>query len=120
HRFIMLISHFILNAAELAEEKGYRINDDEIRMELVQNLHTGYKRFSQNSTSITAQQIQQYFKRTMDQWGVDEKMLLNCWRKIMLFRRLLADVGGSVLLDSLAYKNFHDYSKQTALIDLYE
>ncbi len=38
----------------------------------------------------------------------------------MLFRRLLSDVGGSVLIESLLYQHFQEYSKQYAKIELYE
>lgn len=119
-RFVQLHAQFIANGALLAEEKGYAISKEEVRMELFQNLYAGAKRLSQNDGSLTAQEAQNYFYRKMHEWGLEEKEMLEAWRKVMLFCRLFDDVGGSMLLDPLAYRQFQEYSEQCVAIELYE
>src|SRR5579862_87853 len=117
--FVELNAQFIANAAALAEVKGYEIKKDEIRADLFHNIYTSYKKLTQEN-ALNPQDMQQYFQRKMQQLGLDEKVVFDTWRKIMLFRRLFADVGGSVLIDSLAFQHFQEYSKQRATIALYE
>jgi len=119
-RFVQLHAQFIANAALVAEEKGYAISKDEVRMDLFQNLYAGAGRLSHNETPLTPQEAQNYFYRKMQEWGAQEKELLSAWRTVMLFRHLFDDVGGSVLLDPLAYQQFHAYSEENATINLYE
>jgi hypothetical protein len=117
--FVELNAQFIANAAALAEEKGYEIKKDEIRADLFHNIYTSYKRLA-HENALNSQDMQQYFQRKIQQLGLDEKVVFDTWRKIMLFRRLFADVGGSVLIDSLAFQHFQEYSKQRATVALYE
>ena len=117
--FVELNAQFIANAAALAEEKGYEVKKDEIRADLFHNIYTSYKRLA-HENALNPQDMQQYFQRKMQQLGLDEKVVFDTWRKIMLFRRLFADVGGSVLIDSLAFQHFQEYSRQKVKIALYE
>lgn len=119
-RFVQLHAQFIANAALLAEEKGYAISKEEVRMELFQNLYAGAKRLSQEDAPLTAQEVQNYFYRKMHEWGLEEKEMLEAWRKVMLFCRLFDDVGGTMLLDTLAYRQFQEYSEQCVTVELYE
>lgn len=118
--FIELNAQFIANAAALAEQRGYEVKKDEIRADLYHNIYSGYKRLVADENACSSQDMQQYFHRKMQQFGLDEKALLDAWRKTMLFRRLFADVGSSVLVDSLFYQQFQQYSEQCAKIELYE
>lgn len=119
-RFVQLHAQFIANTALVAEEKGYTSSKEEVRMNLFQNLYAAANRLSQNETPLTPQEAQNYFHHKMQEWGIQEKELLSAWRTVLLFRHLFDDVGGSVLLDSLAYQQFHAYSEESATINLYE
>jgi hypothetical protein len=122
-QFVAMNAQFIANAAALAEHRGYDVKKDEIRADLFHNIYTGYKRLAQNArqdSPFTAQEMQLYFQRKIQQLGLDEKTVSDTWRKVMLFRRLFSDVGGSVLIDSLLYQHFQEYSRQYAKIELYE
>ena len=118
--FVRLHAQFIANAALIAEEKGYAVFKEEVRMNLFQNLYAGAHRLSQDEAPLTPQEAQNYFYRKMQEWGTSEKELLSAWQKVMLFRYLFEDVGSCVLLDSLVYKQFHSYSEESRTINLYE
>ncbi|HEY2811814.1 MAG TPA: hypothetical protein VGJ00_10560 [Rhabdochlamydiaceae bacterium] len=118
--FVELNAQFIANAAALAEQRGYSVKIEEIRTDLFQNIYSGYKQLARNNATFSGQEVLHYFQRKTQQLGLDEKMTLDAWRKIMLFRRLFADVGGSVLLDPLSYQHFQKFSKESVKIALYE
>jgi GcvH upstream region-like protein len=118
-RLVPLIAQFILNAAQLAEEKGYQIKTEEIRAELYQNIATGYQQVARNS-NLNPEEMDQYFQTNMRHLGLDENQLLSSWKKVMLFRRLFEDGSGSVLVDPLAYQQFDKYAKEQTRISLYQ
>lgn len=118
-RFISLVGQFILNAAQLAEEKGYSVTTEEVRADLYQNIYTSYQHISKNK-EINSQELSNYFEMKMRQMGMDESMLLTAWRKVILFRRLFEDGSGSVLMDPLVYRHFDQFAKENARICLYQ
>ena len=118
--FVQLSAQFIANAAALAEQRGYSVKREEVRSELLQNIYSGYKRFAPKEQCASGYEIQNYFQRKIQQLGLEEQTVLDAWRNVMLFRRLFSDVGGSVLIDPLAYQHFQAFTDQYAKIDLYE
>ena len=117
--FVELSAQFILNVATLAEKRGYEVKNEEVRNDLFQNIYSGYKRFSRNA-SLSMEEAEQYYQKEIRHLGLDERTVVTTWRKVMLFRRLFEDVGGSVLIDALPYKQFEGFSQQSVKIDLYE
>jgi GcvH upstream region-like protein len=118
-KFISLISQFILNAAQIAEENGYDVKVDEIRSNLYQNIYHGYQETSRNA-QISAEEADHYYQMKMRSLGLDEVMLLKAWKKVMLFHRLFEDGGGSVLIDPLAYQQFYHFAKENVRVCLYQ
>lgn len=118
-RFVPLLAQFILNAAQLAEEKGYDVKAEEIRAELYQNIYQGYQQVSRNS-QLKPEEVDQYFQMKMHSLGLDEPALLSAWKKVMLFRRLFEDGGNSVLIDALVYRQFEKYAKENVHVALYQ
>ena len=114
-KFISLIGQFIMNAAQIAEEKGYEVKIEEVRADLYQNMYRGYQQISQH-TQLTSEEADRYYQLKMRELGFDEQMLLGSWKKVMLFRRLFEDGSGSVLADPLAHQQFERYSKENARI----
>src|SRR6202034_3324016 len=117
--FVELYAQCIANAAAFAEERGYQVTRDEIRSDLFQNIYNGYRRLTRSDSAASSQDLQEYFQRKMLQFGFEENTMLEAWRKVMLFRRLFADVGGSVLIDSLPYQQFQQFSRHHAKLELY-
>ncbi len=118
-RFVSLISQFILNAAQIATEKGYEIKNEEVRADLFQNIYQGSKQLSRNE-SISPEEVARYYQIKMRSLGLDEPTLLGTWKKVMLFRRLFEDASGGVLVDPLAYQQFDEFAKESARVALYQ
>ncbi|WP_220017550.1 hypothetical protein [Candidatus Rhabdochlamydia oedothoracis] len=118
-RFIHLASQFILNVSSLAEQKKYQVTKQEVQTDLFQNIYKGYKQLSQNK-SLEPSQAMQYFQRELRVLGLNEADVLNAWRHVMLFRRLVLDTSGSVFNDPLAQKQFHLFADQSVEVELYE
>jgi GcvH upstream region-like protein len=118
-RFVSLIGQFILNAAQLAEDNGYEVKLEEIRSDLFQNIYLGYQQISRNE-ELGPEEADRYYHVKMRSLGLDESMLIGAWKKVMLFRRLFEDGSGSVLIDRLAYQQFHRFSNENVLVSLYQ
>ncbi len=118
-RFVSLISQFILNSAQIAEERGYVVKTEEVRANLFQNICQGYQQIARDA-QLSPEEADRYYQVKMRSLGFDEKTLLNSWKKVMLFRRLFEDGSGSVLIDPLAYQQFDGFAKENARIDLYQ
>ncbi len=118
-RFVSLLAQFILNAAQIAEERGYEVKTEEVRAELFQNIYQGYTQISRD-TPPTPEEADRYFQVKMRALGLDETMLINTWKKVILFRRLFEDGSGSVLIDPLAFQQFDQFAKENMRIALYQ
>ncbi len=111
--FIDLISQFIINTALFAKEKGYEVTQQEALVDLTSNLKKALN--NQMKESIT-----EYFKKMLSSLNMDEKKAINIWKNVLLFRKYFKDVSNNTLIDSLAYKEFANYSRAKANIKLYK
>ncbi len=118
-KFVSLLSQFILNAAQIAEERGYQVKTEEVRAELIQNIIQGYQQISKE-THLSSEDVNHYFQTKSRSLGLDEAGVIHIWKKVMLFRRLFEDASSSILLDPLAYQQFDKYAKENARISLYQ
>ncbi len=118
-RYVSLIAQFILNAAQVAEEKGYAVKTEEVRADLFQNIYEGYSQITRNQ-ELSVEDADHYYQMKMRGLGMDETMLVGAWRKVMLFRRLFEDGSGSVLLDPLAFRHFDQFARESADVVLYQ
>jgi GcvH upstream region-like protein len=118
-RFVELSGQFIMNAALLADERGYRVSNEAIRADLFQNIYTGYKQISQEG-AISVEDAEKYYQAELRNLGLDEASALNAWRQVMLFRSLFHDVGNAVFLDRLPFEQFGAFAKDSVQVDLYE
>lgn len=118
-QFVSLVAQFILNAAQIAEERGYAVTTEEARADLFQNIALGYRHFLRD-TALTSEDAQHHYQAEMRALGFDETLLISTWKKVMLFRRLFDDGSGSVLVDPLAYQQFDRFAKESRRIALYQ
>ncbi len=118
-RFVSLVAQFILNSAQIAEEKGYEVKIEEVRADLFQNICNGYQQFARES-KLSTEEVERYYQMKMRMLGFDEPRLINSWKKVMLFRRLFNDGSESVLIDPLAYNQFNHFAKENVQVALYQ
>jgi hypothetical protein len=110
HNFVDLVSEFILNAAAVAEEKGYRVGLEEAKGDLVHHF----------VESMEKTKGDQNFQQHLRMLGFDERSASEVWRKVMLFRRYFHDVGSAAFVDRLPYRDFAGYAQEMAVVEKYE
>lgn len=118
-RFQELMSQFIINAASLAEEKGYVVSSEEALSDLVRNSSLSFEKFKSHP-QIGVTTSRDYFSEQLRRLSLDQSTAVRLWQRVMLFRRLFNDVGNSIFLDAFSYQQFQNYAKERAVVDLYQ
>lgn len=113
--FLTLASQFILNAAAVAEQKGYQVTLEEAKGDLLVQFHRSLQKMKSDSSeqSLT-------FSGHLRNLGFDEKSAAEVWRKVLLFRRYFQGVGQTAFVDRLPFKDFALYAREVANLAVYE
>lgn len=118
-KYLEKVALTVINAAKIAQEKGYRISKEEVKADLIE--HTiDYLKVSTRKDNITRQDAQNLLRSVLYYKQIDEADSLQIWKNIMLFRRLFDEVGQGMFLDNLAYHQFADYAGASASIERYQ
>ena len=117
-RFIRVVGQFVINAAKIAEQKGYKVTNEEALVDLLRNAEISYKQ-NLNSPQVGVANREEYFSEQLRRLGLDQSSAIKTWRQVLLFRRLFQDMGNSVFVDSLAFQSFGAYAKESLEGDLY-
>ncbi|WP_194847623.1 hypothetical protein [Candidatus Neptunochlamydia vexilliferae] len=117
-RFVELSAQFIINAALIAKERGYKVSYEEARVDLIRH---GYESLQavMRKMEISEEEIANLWKQQLHVLGMSEKEAVEAWQQVMLFRRLFKDVGGAVFVDPHVYQTFYSFASKTADADLY-
>lgn len=118
-RFVRLVAEFVINAAKIAEQKGYVVSKEEALADLLHNAQTSYQQNLRNNTIGVANPIE-YYNEQLRRMGMDQNLAVKIWQQVLLSRRLFNDVGNAVLVDHLVMGNFNDHSKEAVEGTLYE
>lgn len=113
--FCYIVSEFLLNAADYAQQKGYEVTKEEAFADLLQNAHQAL-----GGQETSYDQAIHYIDQEFYSCGLQHSEGIEIWRRVMLFRRLYNDVGGAILLDPLLQKQFNAYAQEKATIQLYQ
>lgn len=118
-RFTRLAAQFIVNAAQIAEQKGYKVSKTEALADLMRNSEVSYQQL-RRSPNLGVKNSQEYFEEQLLRLGMDQNMAAKVWQQVMLFRRMFRDVGASVFVDPLTYQAFNDYALAAVEGTLYQ
>ncbi len=118
-RYLQILSQFILNAAKVAEKKGYTVSLQEARAELSKHLQEGLKTLRPQA-NFSYEDVREHFIHQLRMLGMDENRVVKLWQRVMLFRRLFSDIGNFALLDPLTFEAWGNYANETAEIEQYE
>jgi len=117
-KFMEAACSFLINAAKIAEERGYSITAEEARADLLQHaLQTLQTRAPKKEHTYA--DAAEFLQSQLLSAGVDEASGVKVWKKVLLFRRLFNDVGTGVIVDPLTYGQFSAYAGEKATVDLY-
>ena len=111
-RFIRLAAEFIMNAAIIAEQKGYQVSKAVAIADLARNAE---RSFQQNSRSphLGVASGQEYFNEQLRRLGMDKNGAVDVWRQVMLFRRLFQDMGSSIFVDPYTFQQLNSYATES-------
>ena len=110
-----LLSQVILNVADIAEHKGYKVSRNEALADLMKNSKDVLSRV-QSGTIANSDS----FKELLSAYGMREDTMVDVWRKVLLFRKYMNDIGEKVLLDNLSKSALSCCNKEKASIELYK
>lgn len=113
--FVDLSAQFILNAAKLAEQKGYKVSLEEAKADLLRNFQASIEKLSDKKRTSTLT-----LGEHLRSLGMNEKSAAESWRAVLLFRRYFQEVGGSTFVDQLPYRDFAAFSRESFVIQKYE
>ena len=118
-RFIELSAQFIHNAALIANQRGYKVSNQEAKVDLMRNGYEALKR-EKPGENISKEEVGSLFAEQLRALDMNEKEAIDCWKTVMLFKRLFDDVGNSIFLDPHLYKTFYGFASKSAELDIYE
>lgn len=117
-QFSAMVSQFIINAAILAQAKGYHVSKAEAIAELAKNTQVSYKENIKNP-NLGVASPQEYFSEQLRWLNMDQARAIKIWQQVLLFRRYFQDAGSSAIVDTLAFNNFNQFANTTVTADVY-
>lgn len=114
HNFIDLAAEFILNVANRAELKGYRVSLEESKGDLIHHFQESVKSLSKKNAKPEFG-----FHQHLRMLGFDQRSAAECWQKVLLFRKYMHDVGEAAFVDRMPYREFAQYASESAVVDSY-
>ena len=117
-KFLEKVAHFVLNGAAFAAKQGYKVSFDEAKSSLLQIATKHIKEIEPNKV-VTNDELNHFYKRELSKLNIDENDALKIWSKVLVFRKMLDDVGNNVFVDSIFYKQFSEYASQGAKVELF-
>lgn len=118
NRFIQLVAQFIINSAKIAEQKGYVVSKSEALADLIRHAETS---FQQNRTNphLGLASSRDYLNEQLRRMGMDQGKAVQVWRQVLLFRRLFDDMGNSVFVDPMTFRQMDQFDNELVKGDLY-
>ncbi len=118
-RFSDVLGKFILNAAALAEKKGYKVSQKEARGDFMMMCYQAV-RMKAMGKEVAASEATEYMKYLLLTAGIDESRAVQLWRKVMLVHRFFQDLQQGVLLDTVPYEQFSTFADAKAHVEVYQ
>lgn len=111
-RFVRLTSEFIINAAIIAQQKGYEVSKADAMADLMRNADNSFQQNARNPNLGVATSTE-YFHEQLRRLGMDQNGAAGVWRQVLLFRRLFQDLGSSVFVDPYTLKKIDTYALES-------
>jgi GcvH upstream region-like protein len=118
-KFLEKSSLFVINGAAFARKQGYKVSLEEAKSLLLQNAIKRLKEFDSSKT-ITNEELNKFYKQQLALLQMDENDALKTAQKILVFKKLLDEVGKSVFLDSTLYTQFNELASAGAVLEVYK
>ncbi len=116
-QFIEKVAKVIMETAAIARERGYKVSRDEITSEILYKSQKTYEALSERM-NLPMQDGSALLQVFMRQAGFEEADLMKIYEEIVLFKRLLHDVGNSVIVDTLPLEDFYAYAGESVTVEV--
>jgi len=117
--FLEKVAHLVCQGAAFAKQHGYKVSFEEAKSSLMQIGLKHLKELDQNKT-ITSDELNRFYKQQVSLLQMDDKDVVKIWQKILVFRKMLDEIGCSVFVDSLLYKQFSEFASKGAKVEVYK
>jgi hypothetical protein len=107
--FMQLATQFIYNAAIIAEQNGLRVSKEEAKAALI--CLAAKKEDPKKGEAL--------LKEALQKMRMTQSQAVAYFQKVLLFRKLFEEVGGSIYLDSLAYDQINQFSHEELNLNIY-
>jgi GcvH upstream region-like protein len=118
-KFLEKASQFVINGAAFATKQGYKVSFEEAKSVLLQSALKRLKEFDPSKT-ITNEELNRFYKQQLSLLQMDEKEAIKALEKILVFKKMLDEVGSSVFVDSVLYKQFSEFASKGAVVEVYK
>lgn len=118
-KFLEKTSLFVINGAAFARKQGYKVTLEEAKSFLLQEALKRLKEID-SSKAITNDELNRFYKQQLAHLQMDENDALKTVEKILVFKKLLDEVGNSVFVDSALYKQFSELASKGAVLEVYK
>ncbi|MCB1119005.1 MAG: hypothetical protein KDK65_03505, partial [Chlamydiia bacterium] len=116
--FSRLASQVVINLSILAEQKGYRVTAQEALSDLLRQNEQSYLFASQYGGSPMGS-AQVHFKEQLRRMGIGQGEAVELWRKVLLFRRMVYDIGSAVFLSPGMLAGFNAFAEESIEVENY-
>lgn len=117
-RFVRLAAEFIINAATIAEQKGYQVTKADALADLIRNSELSYQQ-NAGSPHLGVASSKEYFNEQLRRLNTDQNGAAALWRQVMLFRLLFQDMGNSVFVDPYTFQQINGYAMESVEGEIY-
>lgn len=117
-RFVEMVAQFIHNVAIYAGRQGYSVTSREAKASLMQIGMENLRRIERDR-SISGEEFSKFFQNQLASLGLQEKEAVEAWREVLLFRKLVADVENSLMVDAPFYKEMQKEAANGVHVELY-
>lgn len=118
-KYMECLAQVVINGAAVARERGLKVTRHEAVADLVHRSESAFEMHKQQLPPqiSNSRMLLGYVLRDR---GLDEETLISIWQEVLLFRRLMDDVGSSVVVDALAMKDFYSQAHEKITVEIYQ
>ncbi len=103
-----IVSEFIINAAQIAEKEGLKLSYDEVKKNLWDSFYY-YMHQAFGNEKLTDETLATIYYKQLRFLGMDERSVVEIFRKILLFRKLFDKQVAAISFDPLAIEEFSGF-----------
>ena len=118
-KYVETVAGLIIQTAKTARKLGYKVSKGEVRAELLARSQETFAELK-GKIALPVSDSSGFMQLYLNQIGMTEATATKIWEDVILFRRLMHEVGDAALVDTLPLSQFYAYAYENALIELFQ